>query len=325
MRRQLEGLQSELKTQGRVAWGELCNGVRHLSEVVELLEEGMAADFVPQHSQLQLISPPNFFTSRLFHARSRTLPRALNLEFPLDSKSPDGVRYVGPELRQGDGLIFMALLNLCRDYRVGKQASFDVAAMTVALWGAYNGQQRKRLKLGIQRLQRATIEFPGFTVQLVQRFEHTKFGDWSVALDRDIVELFRDQKEVWLDLSLRLRLSEGLTTWLYGYIRCQTTLIPWRIDDLRERCGSKSHDKAFREMLGKSLQQLAREGIVDSGWSLKGKLVHWRKPSSPEATWTRKTSKSPKKPARLEQVSLLPSDEAIELVRCPQRSRSSPV
>lgn len=276
MKNQLEGLAHELQAGGQFdADGH--RGVQHLSAVVEHLEKAYASDFLPQHTQHQLISPRNFFTGRLFHVKSRNVPRALSLEFLLDGRAADGARYVGPELRQGDDLVFMALLNLCRDYRVGKQACFDVAAMTEALWGAYNGQQRKRLKQTIQRLQRATIEFSGFTVQLVQRFEHPACGEWSVALDRDIVQLFRLQQEVWLDLSLRLRLSEGLTTWLYGYIRSQTKLIPWPIDNLRERCGSEAHDKAFREMLGKSLAQLAREGVIDGGWSLKGSMVHWRK------------------------------------------------
>jgi hypothetical protein len=271
MKCQLENLQSELKARNMVSGGDILNGVQHISGVVEELETLLKRDFVPQHSRQQLISPPNFFTGRLFHVKGRGVARAKCQEFPLDSRSPEGARYIGPELRQGDGLVFMALLNLCRDYRVGKHAGFAVAAMAKALWSDYNGQQRTRLKLTVQRLQRATIEFPGFTVQLVQRFEHPKFGDWSVALDPDIVKLFRDQREVWLDLPLRLRLSEGLTTWLYGYIRCQTTLIPWSIDDLRERCGSDSDHNNFREMLAKSLRQLAHEGIIDSGWFLKGK------------------------------------------------------
>jgi hypothetical protein len=216
----------------------------------------------------------------------------------------------------------MALLNLCRDYRVGKQACFDVGAMVEALGGAYNGQKRTRLKESIQRLQRATVEFPGFTVQLVQRFEHPTFGDWSVSLDRDIVELFRDQREAWLDLPVRLQLSEGLTSWLYGYICCQTKLIPWLIGDLRERCGSDSDPENFREMLVKSLKQLALEGIIDSGWFLKGKMVHWRKPPSPESNATKKVTKKLKKPTRPVQASLLPIDAATELLLCPQPRRS---
>lgn len=279
-RRQLEGLQGELRTKEGDA-NEVLDGIRHLELELEVLDAALVRDFIPKHSQRQLISPRNFFCDRLFHVKSRSAPRAPHLEFQLDARSANGPRYVGPELRQGDGLVFMALLNLCRDYRVGKQACFDVASMTQALWGAYNGRLRTLLKQTIQRLQRATIEFSGLTVQLVQRFEHPQHGEWSVALDRDIVELFRDQPETWLDLHLWKRLPEGLTTWLYAYVRSQGRMIPWRIDDLRSRCGSEANDKTFREMLGKSLMHLCEEGVIDKGWSLKGQLVRWRKLKRP--------------------------------------------
>ena len=317
MKAQLEGLQRELKAQG---WrgGDLYNGVRHLEAVVERLDKAIKKDFIPQHAQEQFISPRSFFTSKLFHVRSTRAPRAACVAFTLDAKASDVARYVGPELRQGDGLVFMALLNLCRDYRVGKQACFDVAAMSEALWGSYNGQRRERLRRCIQRLQRSTIEFSRLTVQLVQRFEHPKFGEWSVSLDRDIVELFRSQQAIWLDLPLRLRLSEGLTTWLYGYIRSQSWLIPRPIDDLRQRCGSDADDKHFREVLGKSLKQLADEGIIDSGWSLKGKMVHWRLPLHKSA----RPAKRARKPAthQLEQLKLF--NEAAEQVLVGHRRRA---
>lgn len=317
MKAQLEDLQRELKAQGR-SGGDLYNGVRHLEAVVERLEEDMNRDFIPQHAQEQFISPRSFFTSKLFHVRSTRAPRAPCLTLTLDAKASDVVRYVGPELRQGDGLVFMALLNLCRDYRVGKQTCFEAAAMSMALWGSYNGQQRKRLKESIRRLQRSTIEFSGFTVQLVQRFDHPTSGEWSVALDRDIVALFRSQQQIWLDLPLRLRLSEGLTTWLYSYIRSQSWLIPRPIDDLRERCGSDADDKHFRETLGKSLKQLADEGVIDSGWSLKGKMVHWRLPLHTSARPAKRTLK----PATSQQEQLQLYDEAAEQVLLGHHRRS---
>jgi hypothetical protein len=315
-RGQLERLQRELQAQERCG-GDVYNGVQHLLAVVERLETGIKKDFIPQHAQEQLISPRSFFTSRLFHVKSTKAKRAQSLAFALDAKAADGARYVGPELRQGDGFVFMALLNLCRDYRVGKQACFDVAAMCVALWGSYNGQQRKRLKECIRRLQRSTIEFSRFTVQLVQRFEHPESGEWSVSLDPDIVELFRGQQEIWLELPLWRRLSEGLTTWLYGYVRSQRKLIPTPIDNLRERCGSDADEKHFKEALGKSLKQLAGEGVIDSGWSLNGTQVHWRLPPREAASPRKKTGRPPAP----EQVSL-PYDDVAEQVLLAHRRRA---
>jgi len=276
-RRQLECLQNELQASQQSANADVFKGVRHYIDELERMEEGMKTEFVPQHGSGQLISPQNFFPSKIFNIKNRNASREMHLKFTLGPESPSAVQYVGPELRQGDGLVFMAMLNLCRDYRVGKRTSFDVAQMTTALWGSYNGQARARLKEMIQRLLRATIEFEGFTVQLVQRFEHPKRGQWVVSLDKDIVNLFRNERCVWVDLSLRIRLAEGLTTWLYCYIRSQTKLIPWAIDKLSVSCGSDACPKTFRDMLKQSLKQLANEAVIDSGWFLCTKNVHWRK------------------------------------------------
>jgi hypothetical protein len=264
---------------------------------------------MPQHGQSQGIGPQSFFTSKLFHVKSKAAPRASTVEFTLGADSSNCARFVGPELRQGDAIVFMTLLNLCRDYLLGKDVSFDAAAMTRALWGSYNGQQRARLKSSIQRLQRSTIEFADFTVQLVQRFEHPRGGDWCVALDRGIVELFGRERYVWLELPIWLQLSKGLTTWLYGYICSQQTLIPTPISNLHERCGSDANDKAFREMLSNALKQLASKGIIDSGWHLKDERVHWRKPLTKKPASARPKKSNPLPP---EQISLLAYDDAAE-------------
>ena len=299
----LASAQNELAAKGQAARSDLQQEVQHYLAEVAQLEAGMSKDFIYQHTQLQLISPQNFFTGKLFDIKNRNAPRDPHVEFPLDVKAQQGARYLGPELRQDDALVFMALLNLCRDYRVGKQAAFDVAAMSIALWGSYNGQKRSRLKETVRRLQRATIALEDFTVQLVLRFEHPKRGEWSVALDPDIVNLFRDQRVTRLDLPMRRRLSEGLTTWLYGYIRSQSFLIPWRIDDLRQRCGSDATAKTFRDMLLNSLAQLAEEGLIDDGWFLRGDFVHWRMLTAPPAKRT-SVRRKPKQVRAAEQLSL---------------------
>lgn len=318
-------LQEELKAHRRPG-SDVYNGIRHTGAVVERLQDEYEADFIPQHSSLQGISPPLFLQTQLFRIRSRVEPREANLTLTLSRRANDCVRFVGPELRQDDGLVFMVLLNLCRDYRVGKHVCFNVAEMTTLLWGSrrgpasrapraprYNGQTRKRLKDCIQRLQRSTIEFPEFTVQLVQHFGHPKRGDWCVALHRSIVALFERERYVWLDLPTRLRLEDGLTSWLYGYICSQTTLIPWPIDDLRERCGSSACNKTFREMLSNALEQLALENVIDCGWWLDDKRVHWRKAKSPKR---RPTVRKDAAPAVPEQASL-PYEEAAAEVLCP--------
>lgn len=242
------------------------------------LEELLTSDFVPQHGPQQLLSPRAFFVSPLFRVASKRVERERNLSLELKNVTGDTVlRYTGPELRQSDGLIFMSLLNLVRDVRAGERVSFNAEEVCRAVFGRYDGPTRNLLRDHIKRLQRGLVEFAEFSVQLCLRFEYPKRGEWSVAMDKDIVQLFRRSAEVWLDFPKRKALPEGLTTWLYGFIESQTKLIPTSISKLHELCGSDSAPESFLRTLRLALKELTEHAVIDPGWSMKGGVVHWRK------------------------------------------------
>ena len=251
--------------------------VRSAEQEEERLQEALEKDFLPQHSPNQLISPQVFFESRLFNVRSRAVSRERFVEFALGPTPKGNITYAGPELRQSDGLVFMAVLNIARDARLGKQVSFEPDQLCRGLWGSYNGEARNRLRDCIFRLQHAVVRFDTFSVQLVQKFEFPKRGRWSITVDGDIVELFKASRLIWLDLQTRKQLPEGLATWLYTYIESQTQLIPYPLEVLRERCGSEASPQAFRDVMARALRHLASIGVIDTGWSIKDGRVHWRK------------------------------------------------
>lgn len=242
------------------------------------LEGLLQSDFLPQHGPRQLLSPRAFFVSPLFRVCSKRLTRERSVALDLKNAQGDVIlRYQGPELRQSDGLIFMALLNLVRDVRTGERVSFTADDVCRTVFGRYDGPTRASLKDHIKRLQRGLIEFDNFSVQLCLRFEFPARGTWSVALDKDIVQLFRRSPEVWLDLPKRLALPEGLSTWLYAFIESQTRLIPASIESLRALCGSDASSESFPRTLRLALKELSRQEVIDEGWSMKGGTVHWRK------------------------------------------------
>lgn len=193
----------------------------------QALERHLQNHFVPLHGPGQLISPRTFFVSRLFHVRSKNLARQKHLELTLPTPvghSP--IRYESPELRQCDSRVFLALLHMLRDVRVGTAVTLHAEPVCKALFGGYDGANRKRLRQHIQRLQKGLMIFETFSVQLCLRFNYPKTGPWTVSLDPQIVQLFRISPEVWLSAEDRLSLPEGLATWLYAYIASQTRLIP---------------------------------------------------------------------------------------------------
>lgn len=247
-------------------------------EEQERLETVLDEEFVPQHGPTQLISPRAFFVSPLFRVCSKRLTRQRDISLELKHNNGAVIfQYNGPELRQSDGLVFMALLNLVRDVRAGELVSFQAEELCHTVFGRYDGPTRALLRDHIKRLQRGLVEFDNVSVQLCLRFEFPTRGPWRVGLDKDIVQLFKRSSDVWLELQRRQSLPEGLTTWLYSYIESQTRLIPTAIDTLRELCGSDATSESFLRTLRLALKELNQHGVIDEGWSMKRGMVHWMK------------------------------------------------
>lgn len=278
----LAGLQAEFRSRSTLTPRcadtlELQKEVLGAQQELALRERELASAFVPQHSPEQLISPSMFFVSRLFNARSKTVQREELLKVELGSTKEGVVTYAGPELRQSEGFVFMALLNLARDIRVGRKVGFTAKDLAESLYGAYNGDTRSRLKQSIYRLQHAVVQFPTFSVQLVGKFEYPNRGPWAVTLDPDLVSMFHQTGAIWLSVHVRRALPEGLATWLYGYVESQTRLIPTRVSELHRLCGSECKPEAFGKILSRALTRLAEAKLIEPGWSLRSDTVHWMK------------------------------------------------
>ena len=236
--------------------------------------------FICMHSSSQLLGTRLIFRSPLFNVRNQNISRiaSIKLQLPLDEET--SAFYEGPELRQDDGLVFMALLNVARDVRLGKAVGFSAQDLCQSLWGYYDGPARARLKSQISRLQLGILNFPTFRVHLVERFDFPKKGLWSVRLDADIVNLFPGKEVVWLDFQQRQSLSSGLASWLYAYIRSQTTLIPTKVERLRQMSGSGGEFEGFRSNLMKAMEVLTAARHVCGGWRIdKHEMLHWLKSS----------------------------------------------
>jgi hypothetical protein len=258
--------------------GALYRGVQDRHAAKAHLETVLANGFLPPHGAAQLISPRIFFVSPLFRVASKRLERERTLSLALKTtKGGVLLSYSGPELRQSDGLVFMALLNHSKDDRVGSKVRFSVEELCKKTFGRYDGPTRKQLRTHIQRLQRGLLEFETFSVQLCKRFDYPSRGEWAVEMDPAIVKVFQHSSEIWLDMPKRKSLPEGLTTWLYGFIESQTRLIPLQSRSLRDMCGSEASEESFLRTLRIALKELARHGIIDKGWRVQGGQVYWMK------------------------------------------------
>ena len=279
-RSDLQATASELK---RWTWDsperkELFKTSNRIQGDIDRLEDAYRDDFVPLHSAGQLISPQQLLMSRLFNVRGKATPREELVSFNLGAGSAKVATYRGPELRQLDGLVFMALINLARDIKVGTLVSFEPREICRWLYGYYDGDARTRLKESIYRMQHAVLKFTDFSVQLTQRFNYPKKGRWAVMMDPEIVALFGNSHLVWMDLEIRRTLPDGLTSWLFGYVESQSRLIPRRTWELQDMCGSEAKDdRSFQIMLRRALKALVAKGVLHEGWLIKDGMLHWLK------------------------------------------------
>lgn len=125
-------------------------------EQVDDAQDYLAASFVHMHSPDQLIGSRDIFSSPIFNVR-KNAQRTSRVDLALTMTDGTTIQYEGPELRQSDGLVFMALLNIARDVRVDKSVGFSPCELCLSLWGNYDGKARKRLKGMVLRLQEALI------------------------------------------------------------------------------------------------------------------------------------------------------------------------
>lgn len=286
-RKQLEEITRELESVGTDVQrkAELFRGLTEIQAEVQHLQQMLSKHFVPQHSQNQLISPQDLLVSRLFNVRNKSTRREVLTRFNLLQGTSQVISYSGPELRQPDGFAFMALVNIARDYSVGTAVAFEPSVMCKALFGYYDTRARQQLKESIKRLMQAVITFPDFSVQLAQKFNHPNRGNWSVALDPQIVRLFSASDYIWLDLNLRRELTEGLATWLYGFVRSQRWLEPTRLELLLEASGSEAKTMAaFQRSLYPALRELTKCGVLDSGARIQDGVLHWRRAPNKRGT-----------------------------------------
>lgn len=238
--------------------------------------DNMEAQLVPWHHDEQLLSPKSLLCTPLFGiARSGRRHAHVVLQIPHSSVCE--LTYQGPELRQSDGLVFMALLHLAQDFKPGRRVLFSPKALIASFGHQCGGSERQQLHQTIMRLQSGFLQGPDFRVQLLGYFSFPKHGDWSVGLDAKVMQLFEGVQPIWMDRRLRTELPPGLATWLLGYVRSQGILNPTSLSLLQSRCGSQAKPKNFAASLREALSILEHNQVVEPGWQVADGKLTWKK------------------------------------------------
>jgi len=189
------------------------------------------------------------------------------------------ITHRGPELRQDDGGVFMALIAKTRGHLVTKTIAFNPKEL-VAEMGREHKDARysvQHLRECIKRLQSSVIGIAQghnfLDVVMVQRF----VGDsqlWTVQLDSDVVLLFQndDKHPTYIDIKKRARLKDGMQTYLQGHFLAHYEHNEFTLQELQEHSGSDSSLKVFGREVRGALPRLVHAGVIESYTTPRGSV-----------------------------------------------------
>lgn len=187
------------------------------------------------------------------------------------------IEFRGKELRQND---LTVLLQLIRE-RAGMSTNCTIAvspyAMLRKLDRSANAENVAALKESLVRLRQAILVIErtkrGEIIGFIADFQPTTQSGWTVRLDDRLVHLF-STAPTYLSIAKRQKLSDGLQTWLYGYIRANACGWAVPLTLIHSACGSDAKDmNEFARSVRDALKNLAAISVIGENSTVKNGKV----------------------------------------------------
>lgn len=184
--------------------------------------------------------------------------------------------YTGSELRQDDLDVFLQVLHLAKEQKLGEDIKFTAHSMIVALKWTINPASYERLSDCMNRMKatalRMLVERPNggrmsFTGSLMGEFAWREVGSndplrlWTVSLEKNIVKLFAPDAYSLLNWTTRLDLPP-LAKWLHSFYSTHRSPFPYKVETLHTLTASKFKEvRKFKFELKKALALLVECGF----------------------------------------------------------------
>jgi hypothetical protein len=196
-----------------------------------------------------------------------------NLDVTLPTFGNGRVHYEGPELRQDDLAVLEGLIVLTRDRLLTAPLQFKAGKFCESIGWSNSTNDKKKMADCLERMRKASIRIvidskTGGVFSLVGDLEWSAEG-WTVQLSPTIRKLF-DGGMTFLPLTDRQLLTDGMQTWLAGFLRAWRNVDKFDTEDLHKYSGSKASLKEFGRELKATLQKLQAVGIIHGFESGRG-------------------------------------------------------
>lgn len=245
--------------------------------------EPLLPECLPAWSQHFRGMPNAIARSALFNISSvRKGERTFFSKAEIASTQGISLLYTGSELRQDDLDVFLQVLHMAKEQKLGEDIQFTAHSMIVALKWTINPASYERLSDAMNRMKatalRLTVEDGkggrmSFTGSLMGEFTWRETGSddplrlWTVSLEKNIVKLFAPDAYSMLNWATRLSLSP-LAKWLQTFYSTHKQPFALKIETLHKLTASQTKEvRKFKVDLKKALAAL-----VDCGFFLSAKV-----------------------------------------------------
>ena len=236
---------------------------------------------LPEWPDTSRALPNEVVRSALFNIGNRNQPRRHFKNEELASLGNGVIKYTGEELRQDDEIVWLHILNLVKQHKLGQCVEFLPYRFLKDIGWPTNGGGAERLRNCLLRMSVTGLTVSSkrigaaINVSLIRKFkwidEYTNqpYRQWHVWLEPEIVALFDPSFTTHLNWETRKKLPSGIATKLFSYWSSHKTPFPEKISNLMTVCAAKMSAKHFKAELKTALQHLKDNGFL-ADYSISG-------------------------------------------------------
>jgi len=239
------------------------------------LEVGFEIGQLPLWSDVVRSLPNEILRSALFNAKNRRAERAMLKSQPIAIIGEGRITYRGEELRQDDETVWLQLVHLARQHVAGQLVEFTAYSFCKEIGWPINKNSYERLKESLRRMQATGLDVSskrlerGVSMSMIPFFEYEdsetqkKLPRWRVRIAPELVVLFGENYFTRVEWAQRLKLPDGLATWLHGYLASHRVPHPIKVETIALGSGVNSGDKPeLRRMIKRALTNLVQCGFL---------------------------------------------------------------
>ena len=208
------------------------------------------------------------------------------------------IEFRGKELCQDDLTVLLALIHAHAGKSTTEKVVFAPYTFCKTIWGSDAPSNVMRLHASLLRMKGAFLIVraapvegrklsklaaaigSGWTMGFVSDFAFKDLPRWEVTIDPRIGQLFLTQP-TYLIIERRQQLTEGIQTWLYGYIEANTCHYALDLTVLHTHSGSTAPLKEFARQVRDAIPKLVAAGVLREPSTVKnGKVSFFKVQSS---------------------------------------------